>query len=658
MPNYVSVAFNVPINKLWTYKNLPDTRALPGSRVEAVLGRRIITGWVVEESDMAEIEEALIKPYLRLVDESPLLSAEALELAKWLSGMYYCSLGEALAVMSPSAEREPKRQPDAPRDAGVLDELRIAAMAPVPSEEQKAALAEILAAKAGRWYLYGPTGTGKTEVFLEAAEATLKEGRGVIYLVPEIALTKQVIDAVKQRFGENCAVLHSGLGPQKRLAEWKRIQSGKATVLVGARSAIFAPLKNLGLIVLDEEHEGSYKAGSSPRYHARQVAMKRAATEKARLLMGSATPSVEAWKLMQDCGIKKLVLSRRLAGGDMPSLEIVDMRLENGSFSRRLVEAIRKTKKEGGQTILFLNRRGFSHFWSCKSCGAELKCMHCSVGLTYHKEKKRMLCHYCGYQIRLPDACPECGSLDTGWAGFGTEQVEEEAARLFPDLSLARLDADTVNKKGVLDKTLDDFRNGKTDLLLGTQMVAKGLNFPGVKLVGIILADTALNLPDFRGVERTFSLVTQVAGRAGRFSKGGRVIIQTFRPSSPVLLLAATNNVDSFYAEELAVRKMLGFPPYTRLIRLLVRSKKADAAEAGINGLAEKLMGMAGYYGVEVLGPSECPLSMIAGNYRRQLILRSGEPGPARSLLNMVLAGFKLPSGSYLEIDPDPVSLL
>lgn len=664
MQKYVLVAFNVPVNKLWTYKKPGEFAVAPGSRVEAMLGKRLLIGWVIEESDTADIAEELVKPFLRLVDESPLINANAMDLAKWMAGMYFCSLGEALAVISPSAGKEAKKLVSAPKDSGVFNELNIAMAAPVPSMEQTAALHEVLSKSCGRWYLYGPTGTGKTEVFLEAAEATLKEGRGVIYLVPEIALTKQVIDALHQRFGEGCAVLHSGLSPQKRLSEWKRIQSGKATVLVGARSAVFAPVKNLGLIVLDEEHEGSYKAGSTPRYHARQVAMKRALTEKARLIMGSATPSVEAWNLMLDGSLKKLELSKRLAGGAMPSIEIVDMRSENSTFSEKLVEAIRLNKKEGSQSILFLNRRGFSYFWSCKSCGAELKCKHCSVGLTYHKGKERLICHYCGYQLEPPKACPECGSLDTAWAGFGIEQVEEEAGRLFPDMTIARLDTDAVQRKGLLEKTLTEFRDGKIDILLGTQMVAKGLNFPGVKLAGIILADSSLNLPDFRAAERTFSLLTQVAGRAGRFSKGGRVIIQTYRPSSAVLQMAASGSVDDFYTEELKTRKLLGFPPYTRLLRLVGRSKSRLTAEAEMQKLADIILHLSalsdnsGLQHTEILGPAECPLAMIAGNYRWQLILRSKEPGAARSLLTMALADLKLPSGYYLEIDPDPVSLL
>ena len=472
MPEFVNVAFDVPMDREFSYRNPEGSDASVGSRVEAVLGRRTLTGWVTAVTDQCPIDPALVKPYRRVVDADPLFGPETLELARWMAGMYFCSMGEALSAMMPSGRRETGS------GGGSFDDMRMGDKAIVPSAEQRTALAGILARPAGRWYLYGPTGTGKTEVFLQAAEATVAEGRGVIYLVPEIALTHQVVEAVRKRFGERCAVIHSGLTPSRKLAEWKRLLRGEADVVVGARSAVFAPVRNLGLVVLDEEHEGSYKAGNAPRYHARQAAMRRASDAGARLVMGSATPSVEAWRLMAEGGLERLTLSRRLAGGEMPEVEIVDMRREYGALSARLVEEVRRVKSEGGQSILFLNRRGFSYFWSCRSCGAEATCKHCSVGLTYHKERGRMVCHYCGYSAEPPTSCPTCGSMDTGWAGFGTERVQEDSARLFPDMSLARLDADAVSRKGVLETTLNDFRDGKIDLLLGTQMVAKGLNFP------------------------------------------------------------------------------------------------------------------------------------------------------------------------------------
>jgi primosomal protein N' (replication factor Y) len=681
MPEYVTLAFDLPVDRLWTYREPEGMKAQPGCRVEASFNRRKAVGWVVAAGVQPDIDPALVKPYTRILDTQPLFGPETLTLARWLSGMYFCSTGEALGAMMPSGKREPSS------DAGSFDDVRVGSDPLVLSEEQKTALGRILSAPSGRWYLYGPTGTGKTEVFIQAAEATLAEGRGVIYLVPEIALTHQVVEALRQRFGERCAIIHSGLTPSRKLAEWRRILRGEATVVVGARSAVFAPVQRLGLIVLDEEHEGSYKAGNAPRYHARQVAMRRCGTEGARLVMGSATPSVEAWHLMNNDGIERLKLTRRLAGGEMPAVEIVDMRNEGAALSGRLVDAVRQVKAEGGQSILFLNRRGFSYFWSCRSCGAEMKCKHCSVGLTYHKERNRLVCHYCSYSTTPPGACPVCGSLDTGWAGFGTERIEEEAARLFPGMSIARVDADSTAKKGVLKGILDDFRDRKIDILLGTQMVAKGLNFPGVRLVGVVLADTALNLPDFRAAERTFALVTQVSGRAGRFTLGGRVIVQTFRPHSPVIRYAAAHNAEGFYTEELKIRRELGFPPWSRLLRIVVRSKDHAASATTAAQLAGRIAqalkagesarisrstrggtasGLTGgglpadsiVDAVEILGPAECPLSVVAGSARTQILLRSTDAAPARAALASALEDWKPPSQVYIEVDPDPVSLL
>ncbi len=653
MPEFVSVAFDVPVDREWSYRNPEGQDAPIGSRVEASFGRRSAIGWVVGTSDACDIDGAKVKPWIKLVDPEPLFGSETLGLARWMAGMYFCSLGEALGAMMPSGKKE-GAAPSA------FDDVQIGAHAITASDEQKNSLTAILSEAAGRWYLYGPTGTGKTEVFLQAAEATLAEGRSVIYLVPEIALTHQVVEAVRERFGEKCAVIHSGLTPNKKLLAWRRILRGEATVVVGARSAVFAPVRKLGLIVLDEEHESSYKAGNTPRYHARQVAMRRAASEGARLVMGSATPSVESWQLMKSGGMHRLRLTKRLAGGEMPAVEIVDMRGEQGSLSKKLVEAVRQTKAAGGQSILFLNRRGFSYFWNCKTCGAEINCRQCSVGLTYHKEKNRLVCHYCGYQSVPPSSCPSCGSLDTGYAGFGTERVEEEAAALFPGMKIARLDADVAAKKGVVESTLNDFREGKTDILLGTQMVAKGLNFPGVHLVGVVLADTTLNLPDFRSAERAFALITQVAGRAGRFVKGGRVIVQTYRPNSAVIIRAARHEAEGFYDDELAIRKDLGFPPFARLVRVVVRSKDQEAAFGAAADLAGRLAATAAAEGwkMDVLGPAECPIARIAGNARVQVLLRSEEAARPRAALTAVLGSYSTPANVYLELDVDPVSLL
>ncbi len=651
MAEFLRVAFDVPLPEPLTYRNDPAAPATIGQRVGAPLGRREAVGYVVGEAEEPGIDPNLVKRITRIIDMEPLFGLASVELARWMAGMYYCSLGEALGAMLPSGRRE------AETPAIEADDFEICSKALTLSSEQALALDRITRSRSGIHYLYGLTGTGKTEVFLQAAEATLAEGRGVIYLVPEIALTGQVIEEAKARFGERCSVIHSRITPSRKLAEWRRILRGEADVVIGARSAVFAPLSNLGLIVIDEEHEASYKAGSTPRYHARQVAMKRRALEGARLVMGSATPSCEAWRLMEEGQVERLSLSRRLSGGAPPSVEIVDLRDEEGAISQRLADAVRETHRKGGQSILFLNRRGFSYFFHCRSCGAELRCRHCSVALTYHKDRGALVCHYCGYRVDPPRACPACGSLDVGYAGFGTERVEEEAARLFPEMRIRRLDADSTTRKGELEAALADFREGRADLLLGTQMVAKGLNFPRVKTVGVVLADTTLNLPDFRAAERAFSLIVQVAGRAGRFSPDGRVFVQTYRPDSPVIRLAADLDAPGFYAEELAVRRELGFPPFSRLIRLVFRSKEKErAVEAATTFAREAARTLPPE--AEILGPAECPIGMVAGTARWQLIFRAPELKSIHGPVAVLVAALKLPSSVRLETDVDPASLM
>ena len=647
--SFVEVAFNLPVNKTFTYRS--DAPVALGCRVVASFRNRSLAGFVVGSPEAVPAGDYEIKSLTRVLDSEPLFDEVYLGLAQWIAGMYFSSLGEALAAMIPGARRETELPALAADDEEITPEpLEL-------SEEQERAVAEILGKPDGLTYLFGITGSGKTEVFLRAAAGTLEEGRGVIYLVPEIALTGQVTEAVRSRFGGRAAVLHSRLTPSQRLGEWRRILRGEVSLVVGARSAVFAPLPNLGLVILDEEHEGSYKSGSSPRYHARQVAMRRCGQAKARLVMGSATPSVEAWHLMKEGEIREIRLSRRLSGGRMPEVEVVDLTGQEGVFSKRLSEEILATHREGKQTILFLNRRGFSHFFHCNSCGYEMKCRHCSVGLTYHKFRGRMVCHYCGFTAKPIEVCPDCGSLDVGFFGFGTEMIEEEAAKRFPELKVARLDTDAVRGKGSLEKTLEDFREGRIDLLLGTQMVAKGLNFRGVRLVGIVLADTGLHLPDFRAAERTFSLIVQVSGRAGRFAPDGKVIVQTYMPGSEAIALAARGDLEEFYKREIEVRKALAFPPFLRIFRLVFRGSKAEEAEEAADNAARalrtRLAGLA-----EVLGPSECPIGVIAGNHRHQVLVRTGNFGKVHAALGRVLEGQKLPPSLYLEVDVDPVGLL
>jgi primosomal protein N' (replication factor Y) len=374
--------------------------------------------------------------------------------------------------------------------------------------------------------------------------------------------------------------------------------------------------------------------------------------------MGSATPSAEAWKLMGEGGIVRLDLSRRLAGGVMPEINPVSLEKAAGCLTKELKDEIRLTAQMGRQSILFLNRRGFAYFYHCPSCGYEQTCRRCSVSLTWHKSKGRALCHYCGYSQAPPKAGPECGSLEAGYLGFGTEMVEEEVRRTFPELRVCRADADTAGKKG-LAETLKQFRTGMIDVLLGTQMVAKGLNFPGVRLVGVILADTGLHLPDFRAAERTFSLIVQVAGRAGRYFPDGKVIVQTLRMNDPVIVRSCALDVEGFFKAELAQRQTLGFPPYSRLIRFSVRCNDPGRADAAIKRLASLVSPLIPQ-GANMLGPAECPIGIIAGNHRRHLILRGLSMGPLHAAARIALSRYEQGKDSrvYLEVDVDPVNVL
>ena len=666
---YLDLVFDLPLQQRFSYAPDDKGEAAVGKRVMAPFGRREVLGYVIGERETAPSGFApeSIKKIRRVVDKEPIFGPDEIELALWMASYYLCGTGEALATMIPSGRRESRAE------SLIDEEVQIAETALDLSEEQERALKAILATGTDQdapgkpsslkgpamFYLYGITGSGKTEVFLRAAEAMLTVGKSVIYLVPEIALTHQVEEAVQHRFGAVATTIHSGMTGSARLTEWGRIRRGEVRIVVGPRSAVFAPLRDLGLIIIDEEHDGSYKSGNTPRYHARQVAFKRCSNQGATLVMGSATPSAEAWKLMEEGAIRRLHLSRRLSGGALPDIKIVNLEGTEGCLSDELKEEIRETARLGRQTILFLNRRGFSYFYHCRQCGYELTCKHCSVSLTYHKQLGKAVCHYCGYSEVPPKACPQCGSLEAGFAGFGTEMIEEEVQRTFPELRVRRADADSTAKKGSLRETLDVFRAGGIDILLGTQMVAKGLNFPGVRLVGVVLADTALHLPDFRAAERTFSLIVQVAGRAGRYFPDGRVLVQTFRPQDPAITYACAADIEGFYRYELAQRKDLAFPPYARLIRISARSKDPEQVDRAIHRLAGLLRReLPGDW--DILGPADCPVSIIAGNHRKQLILRGRAMGAIHQAAKRAMAVYdeKKIAGVYVELDVDPVQLL
>ena len=665
---YLEIILNLPVNQGFTYSYIPPEKEKPelipeiGKRAEIMFGNKKTQGFIINISDKlpenCPVGPEKIRPIKRVIDKEALFGKDLIEMANWISHYYLCTLGEAVFSMIPSGRR------DSSAGGFGFEEEVGQEKKNVLSTEQETAVNEILSASGLQGaslfhYLYGPTGSGKTEVFLSLAEKILETGKGVIYLVPEIGLTAQVVQAVRQRFGNTAAVLHSGLTPSQRLSEWHRIMHKEARVVVGARSAIFAPVPDLGLIIIDEEHDGSYKSGNNPRYHARQVAMHRCTKLNIPLLMGSATPSVEAWYGMQTGSIIRHKLTKRLAGGQMPHISCIDLSYypNDGCISKPLEDQINKTLTKQHQTILFLNRRGFTHFFRCNQCGYELKCKNCSVPLTYHKIDNRLRCHYCGWSTYPPESCPQCGSFDIGTSGFGTEYIEAETRAKFPNARVLRLDTDVLKNKEELITSLEDFRQGKYDILLGTQMVAKGLNFPKLELVGVILADAGLHMPDFRAGERTFSLITQVAGRAGRYFPDGKVIVQTYSPGRGPVLYACQSRIEDFYGSELAEREMLDFPPYSRLLRLVFRSfNKGLAAETARD--AVKILSDGAPRGMEIIGPAECPIEKINSSWRYQILLKGASIIPLQTAARKLLFDYTHNQNVYIEYDVDPVSLL
>ena len=516
--------------------------------------------------------------------------------------------------------------------------------------------------------LHGVTGSGKTEVYLQAIFSVIEKGQTALVLVPEISLTPQTVARFKRRFAhiqDQVAVLHSHLSGGERFDEWHKIVEGNAKIVIGARSALFAPLKKLGLIVVDEEHEGSYKQDSSPRYHARDVAVVRAKIEGCSVILGSATPSLESIQNTKIGKYELIELKERVDNCSLPLIRIIDLKNESRNLSKaggpaiiseRLRTAINDRLKKGEQTILFLNRRGFATSLSCPSCGHVCGCPECSVSLTFHRKEEKLICHMCGYQRVAPKKCPECKDPAIRFAGFGTEKVEEVLGKVFPSARIARVDTDTMSRKGALRKTLGDFKAVKLDILVGTQMIAKGLHFPNVTLVGILNADIGLHIPDFRSGERTFQLLTQVAGRAGRGEMEGEVLIQTFTPHSPSVQFARHHDYEGFSDQELEFRKSFSYPPFSHCIILTCRSKNSSLAEFTLQTLHKRLLKKLPDY--ILLGePLPSPLSKAAGQFRFQLMLRSESPRSMSQYIKSIIVDLAIPDEVYLAIDVDPLYL-
>jgi len=524
-----------------------------------------------------------------------------------------------------------------------------------------------------KFLIHGVTGSGKTEIYLQLVEETIKKGKEAIILVPEISLTPQTIDRFVGRFGDLVAVLHSKLSYGERFDEWRRIKEGKVKIVVGARSAVFAPFKNLGIIIIDEEHEATYKSSQNPKYNTIEVAAKRVDIEKAFLIMGSATPSLETYYNSLNGNFKLLELQERINQFSLPEVTVVDMReeLNNGNksiFSKDLYESIDENLNNGKQTILFLNRRGFSTFVSCRNCGYVVKCNSCDISMTYHRNMNKLRCHYCGLAISPPNICPVCKSNYIKYFGIGTEKVEELTKELFPQARIVRMDMDTTTGKGSHESILEDMKKGKIDILIGTQMISKGLDFENVTLVGIIAADTTLNLPDFRSPERAFQLVTQVAGRAGRGDYNGKVILQTYNPEHYSIKFSKDHDYKSFYNTEIALRKEFLYPPFLDLISLLIYGEDNNKVASVATEVYNLFVEGAKWIDKEtinnyIIGPYPAPLEKIKNNFRWQIIIKSKKENinSLKSLVKRVCINneYKLKIGDVkFSIDIDPNSIL
>jgi primosomal protein N' (replication factor Y) len=720
MAEFAEVALNLPVDRAFTYRIPPGMRdrVRPGVRVEVPFRSAQTSGFVVglvDRADFPRIRDLAAAGADVLADE------KLLELTRWLAARYGCSWGEALAAAIPTgvkkgspgklvrlvsagdgeARTEKQRavlafarglEAPLPRRefaersgaggsvvaamirSGLLREAKVRpeidAMAEAIRErkkeirltpEQEEALRVVEGG--GVVLLHGVTGSGKTEVYLRAIRRVVEQGRQAIVLVPEIALTPQTVSRFKARFGR-VAVLHSVLTEGDRAAQWRATREGQADVIIGARSAVFAPVRSLGLIVLDEEHEAAYKQENVPRYHAREVAIERARREGAGVLLGSATPSLESLHRARTGEFRLARLPARIERREMPEIEVVDMSAEKAELkrypiiSRRLEQLMRQAIERNEQVLLFLNRRGFLTHVSCPRCRWFFSCRRCDVAMTFHREVDRAVCHYCGDAQPLPGSCPGCGAGKLLQYGIGTERIESEIKRLFPGFAVSRMDSDSMKTRQDYRASLAALWGGETDVLVGTQMVAKGLDVPEVTLVGVVSADTAFHIPDFRAAERTFQLITQVAGRTGRGPKGGRVVVQTFYPQHYAVKAAATYDFTGFVTHELELRRELSYPPFVSLVRLLVQGWNEERVRAAADELGAKLRATLDEGQATVLGPSVAPYYKLKGRFRRHLLVKAPRLEEVLPAVKRIVGTFPNTSRLQVAMDVDPVNML
>lgn len=654
---FADIVFNKPIVPLTYELRNNSVKASPGMRAAVQLKQKTTVGIIYKIKEKTDL--SYTKPVEEILDKAPVLNDDLIEAGEWISRYYLCSIGEALWTIIPKGynKREKSVSVDDYQLAGGRDSDIVL------TDEQQVVFDRLWKSLdeegASHFLLYGITGSGKTEIYLRIIHEVLKKDRGAILLVPEISLTPQTINYFSKRVGDKLAILHSRLTKAEKFNEWQRILSGEKKIVIGARSAIFAPMKDIGIIIIDEEHETSYKSEETPRYNAKGVAYYRAGKHGATLLLGSATPSIETFHLAKLKKFTLLQLPHRVLDQKLPGTHIADLRKIKGEkhISTPLFKAIERRLKKKEQVILFLNRRGFSPYVYCDNCGYVFKCKNCDITLTYHKGEKELKCHYCGYMEQIHEVCPACSDEKLIYSGFGTEKIEGLLNDYFPGAVSARMDTDTVKKRGSLFRILSAFSKKQIDILLGTQIVTKGLHFPDVTLVGVLNADIPLNFPDFRSAERTFNLITQVSGRAGRSEKGGEVIIQTYNPVHYAIQTAKNQNYEEFFLREIKYRENLIYPPFCRIIRLVFRGNNSkdlfESAYMTVSFIQERTKDY-----ISILGPTFCPFSKIKNNYRVHVIIKVNQLEPVRSVLKEMNSILRHKKGQYIEIDIDPVSML
>ncbi|OQW52382.1 MAG: primosomal protein N' [Proteobacteria bacterium SG_bin7] len=664
----LNVAVNAPLFTTLTYSS--DLDVPRGQPVIVPLGKRTATGVVMGTTTMTETPREKIKSIKQIHEEWPRLNENFVKWLEWLASYYQYPIGQVTDLAFPPLKKETKRA--AKKDPIRLSQA-IGKKHRLTNEQEKCFRDMSKKTDFNVHLLFGVTGSGKTEVYLELFEKTVNEGRQGVFLVPEISLTPQLIQRFGERFGDAISVIHSHLTPREKTKQWWEMVEGKKKILLGARSALFCPVPNLGMIIVDEEHEPSFKQDEKLKYHARDAAIMQAKIFNCPIILGSATPAMETWQNAKSGKYQIHRMSRRVENRKMPDIQIVDLKKNpKGAgmlpfwLSPTLHKKIEESLNRREQVALFLNRRGTAQLILCPACGESQKCPNCSVTLTLHGTR-HLLCHYCDYHEVLGNACTFCKNEEIKKIGLGTERVEEDMRSLFPNARIARADRDEIQNRTDLEDLISSIENRQTDIIVGTQMIAKGLDFKGLNLVGLVLADIGFNMPDFRASERSFQLILQVSGRAGRHvsadEQPGQVIVQTFNPEHLAVVHAQKNDYEGFAETELGFRKALGYPPFGKLAAVRIKSNDKDIAEKSaqqVLAIAQKLQGKdAELNKLEILGPTEAPLSKLKGQYRYHLLVKGDSPAQVQRMCASIsqVEGL-LSSKTKLQIDIDPLSLL